>query len=156
MNPNAEVAGQYLESGRYLWNSSMFVWTADVIFGELAHHLTRHMEHFTKAVEKMRTDQWEDELQERFAALARIYIDYAVMEKARNVRCVAVEFSWKDVGGWLAIQDFLGHDANGNFIKGRAHALDAQGNLVLCDQPGETLAMVGVRDIVVVRSGEKP
>jgi len=153
--PNAEVAGQYLESGRYLWNSGMFVWTVDAIFGELALHLPKHVAHLTKAVEKMGTDQWEDELQERFASLARISIDYAVMEKARDVRCVAGEFSWKDVGGWLAIQDFLAHDANGNFIKGRVHALDAQGNLVFCDQPQETLAMVGVSDVVVVRAGEK-
>ncbi len=74
-------------------------------------------------------------MQERFAVLARISIDYLVMEKARDVRCVAGEFSWKDVGGWLAIQDFLNHDANGNFIKGRVHALDAQGNLVYCYNP---------------------
>jgi len=133
--PSAGIAGQYLESGRYLWSSGMFVWTADAIFGELALHLPEHVEHLTKAVEKLETDQWEDELQVRFAALARISIDYAVMEKARDVRCVAGEFSWKDVGGWLAIQDFLNHDANGNFIKGRVHAMDARGNLVFCDQP---------------------
>ncbi len=48
--PNAEVAGQYLESGRYLWNSGMFVWTVDAIFGELALHLPKHVEHLTKAV----------------------------------------------------------------------------------------------------------
>ncbi|RLB85861.1 MAG: mannose-1-phosphate guanylyltransferase, partial [Deltaproteobacteria bacterium] len=51
--PSAEIAGQYLESGRYLWNSGMFVWTADAIFGELALLLPRYVEHLTKAVEKM-------------------------------------------------------------------------------------------------------
>ncbi|RLB79035.1 MAG: hypothetical protein DRH24_13550 [Deltaproteobacteria bacterium] len=70
----------------------MFVWTADAIFGELALLLPRYVEHLTKAVEKMGTDQWEDELQRQFAALARISIDYAVMEKAQDVRCVAGEF----------------------------------------------------------------
>jgi len=57
--PSAEVAGQYLESGRYLWNSGMFVWTVDAIFGELALHLPKHVEHLTKAVEKMGTNQWK-------------------------------------------------------------------------------------------------
>ena len=153
--PNAETAGRYLESGRYLWNSGMFVWTADAIFGELMLHLPEHVEHLNKAVEKMGTAQWDEALRNRFAALKRISIDFAVMEKARDVRCVTGEFSWKDVGGWLAIQDFLACDANGNYIKGRVHALDAQGNLVFCDQPHETLALVGVSDVVVVRAGVK-
>lgn len=153
--PNAETARQYLESGRYLWNSGMFIWTTDAIFAELILHLPKHVEHLTKAVEKMGTPQWKEALQNRFAVLKRISIDFAVMEKARDVRCVAGEFSWKDVGGWLAVQDFLARDANGNYVKGRVHTLDAQGNLVFCDQPRETLAMVGVRDIVVIRAGTK-
>ncbi|MBW1737165.1 MAG: hypothetical protein JRJ69_06305 [Deltaproteobacteria bacterium] len=55
--PNAEVASQYLESGRYLWNSGMFVWTVDAIFSELTLHIPKHVEHLTKAVEKMGKDQ---------------------------------------------------------------------------------------------------
>jgi mannose-1-phosphate guanylyltransferase len=153
--PKPETARRYLESGRYLWNSGMFVWTANSIFSELTAHLPEHVEHLSKAVERLGTEHWETALQGAFAPLRRISIDFAVMEKAREVRCVAGEFCWKDVGGWLAIQDFLECDVNGNYIKGRVHALDAQGNLVFCDQPQETLAMVGVNDIVVVRSGAK-
>ncbi|MFA4915806.1 MAG: mannose-1-phosphate guanylyltransferase [Syntrophales bacterium] len=153
--PNTETARQYLESGRYLWNSGMFVWTADAIFSELKLHLPEHIEHLSKAVEKMETAQWEATLQREFTALKRISIDFAVMEKARDVRCVMGKFSWKDIGGWLAIQDFLACDANGNYFKGRLHTLDAKGNLVFCDDPQETLAMVGVSDVVVVRAGTK-
>lgn len=153
--PDAEMASQYLESGRFLWNSGMFVWTADAIFNELTLSLPKHVMRLTKAVEKLGTAQWENELQERFAAIEKISIDYAVMEKARDVRCVSGDFSWKDVGGWLAIKDFLPKDENGNFIKGKVHTLDAQGNMVFCDRPKETLAMVGVSDVVVVRAGEK-
>uniref|UniRef100_A0A7V6A5Y1 mannose-1-phosphate guanylyltransferase n=1 Tax=Desulfobacca acetoxidans TaxID=60893 RepID=A0A7V6A5Y1_9BACT len=153
--PEEEIARQYVESGRYLWNSGMFVWTADAIFQELTLHLPGHVENLGTAVDKIGTGQWEAALQNAFATLPRISIDFAVMEKAREVRGVAGEFCWKDVGGWLAIQDFLECDASGNYIKGRVHALDAQGNLVFCDQPQETLAMVGVKDVVVVRSGAK-
>jgi mannose-1-phosphate guanylyltransferase len=66
--PNAEVAGQYLGPGGILWNSGMFVWTVNAIFGELAPTF-QSMWNLTKAVEKMDTDQWEDELQEKFAVL---------------------------------------------------------------------------------------
>lgn len=153
--PNAEIAGQYVASGRYLWNSGMFVWTADAILAEIERHIPDHIALLERAVEKMDTSEWTAALITAFSSLQRISIDFAVMEKAENVRCVAGEFSWKDVGGWLAIQDFLACDANGNYIQGCVHALDAQGNLVFCDQPQETLAMVGVKDVVVVRAGAK-
>lgn len=151
--PDAATARQYLESGRYLWNSGMFVWTADAVFDELRRHLPDHVEHLTRAVEQIDSGQWPQALQQAFGALARISIDFAVMENARDVRCVAGEFSWKDVGGWLAIREFLDCDADGNYAKGRVHALDARDNLVFCDASGETVAMLGVSDLVVVRAG---
>jgi mannose-1-phosphate guanylyltransferase len=133
----------------------MFVWTADAILVELTRHLPKHVEQLTIAAETIGSARWEASLRDRFAAVERISIDYAVMEKARDVRCVAGEFSWRDVGGWLAIQDFLARDADGNFVKGQVHTLDARDNLVFCDRPQETLAMVGIKDVVVVRAGEK-
>jgi len=153
--PNEETARQYLESGRYLWNSGMFIWTANTIFSELVLHLPEHIEHLNKAVENLETAQWETILQAQFAALKRISIDFAVMEKARDVRCVLCEFSWKDVGGWLAMQDFLPCDENSNYFKGNIYILDSKDNLVFCEDPQETLAMIGTNDLVVVRAGAK-
>jgi len=153
--PDAETARQYVDSGRYLWNSGMFVWSADAISAELSRHLPTHVRHLAPAVERLDSPDWQPALAEAFAALDRISIDFAVMEKARDVRCVAGEFDWKDVGGWLAIQEFLACDADGNYTQGRVHALDARDNLVFCDQTQETLALVGVRDVVVVRAGTK-
>ncbi len=153
--PDLETARQYLESGRYLWNSGMFVWSVDAICGELERHVPDHVDHLSSAVETLGTPDWEATLQTEFSAVQRISIDFAVMEKAQDVRCVAGDFSWRDVGGWLAIQDFLEQDADGNYIRGQIHTLDAHGNLVFCDQPRETVALVGVSDMVVVRAGTR-
>ena len=153
--PNSLLASQYLKSGRYLWNSGMFVCSADVLYKEFMLNIPKHLRHLTKAVEKMDTDKWEYELEKQFAFLDKISIDYAVMERAQDIRCVATDFSWKDVGGWLAIQDFIAHDDNANYFRGKVYSLDATRNLVFCDQAQETLALVGISDIVVVRAGEK-
>ncbi len=153
--PDRETARQYLESGRYLWNSGMFVWNADAILAEMKLNIPKHIEHLTRAVENLETAQWQVTLQREFGKLERISIDFAVMEKARDVRCVAGDFTWKDVGGWLAIQDFLTCDENGNYTKGYFHSLDARDNLVFCEQPQETIVMVGINDVVVVRAGTK-
>ena len=152
--PDAETAAGYLESGRYLWNSGMFVWTTEAILAELGRHLPAHVRYLSSAVEVAGTAQWETALCDAFAALERISIDFSVMERARDVRCVAGRFSWTDVGGWLAIQHLAAPDADGNYVRGRVYPLHAQGNLVFCRQPEETVALVGVSDLVVVRVGE--
>jgi len=153
--PDAETAGRYLASGRHLWNSGMFVWTVEAVLEELETHLPEHVARLSVAVEAMDTEAWEEALRAGFSNLERTSIDFAVMEKARDVRCVSGEFSWKDVGGWLAIQEFLECDDEGNRIKGCARVLDARGNLIFSDRPEETLALVGVRDLVVVRAGDR-
>jgi mannose-1-phosphate guanylyltransferase len=133
----------------------MFVWTAEAVFEELQRHIPEHVEHLSEAVGVMDTEAWEEALRAGFRALKRISVDFAVMEKARDVRCVCGSFSWRDVGGWLAVQDFLPPDEDGNRCRGFVRVLDAGDNLVFCEQPEETLAMVGVRDLVVVRAGSR-
>ncbi len=153
--PDMETAARYVESGRYLWNSGMFVWTVETVMAELQQHLPEHVHYLSRAVETMESAEWKESLRRAFGALQRTSIDFGVMEKARKVRCVAGAFSWKDVGGWLAMREFLACDAHENHVKGSVHALDARGNLVFCDRPEETLAMVGVNDLVVVRAGDR-
>ncbi len=153
--PDAKTAKEYLETGRHLWNSGMFVWTAEAILDELNRNLPGHLGPLRGAVENFGTHEWEASLANGFAQLDRISIDFAIMEKARDVRCVAGTFSWKDVGGWLAMQDFIDRDAEGNYGRGEIHTLDAKGNLVYCEDTTETVALVGVSDIVIVRAGGK-
>ena len=80
-------------------------------------------------------------------------IDFGVMEKARNVCCVASTFFWSDVGGWLALKSHLIEDEAGNWCRGNPMTLDATDNLVFCEDPKETMVLIGVKDLVVVRSG---
>ncbi len=153
--PDVETARRYVDSGRYLWNSGMFVWTVEAVLDELERHLPEHVAHLSPAVDAMGTAEGEPSLARAFEALQRTSIDFGVMEKARKVRCVAGTFSWRDVGGWLAMQDFLACDEHENHARGCLHGLDAAGNLVFCDRSEETVALVGVRDMVVVRAGGK-
>jgi mannose-1-phosphate guanylyltransferase len=77
------------------------------------------------------------------------------MEKAEKVCCVASDFSWNDVGGWLALKSSLTEDKAGNYCRGQTLTLDATGNLVFSQNPDETIVLVGVEDLVIVRAGGK-
>jgi mannose-1-phosphate guanylyltransferase len=151
--PNLETACRCIESGRFYWNSGIFVWTADAIWKEIEVHLPDHAEELASAVEHDRTPGWDDALKTAFESLDPVSIDVGVMEKAPNVCCVASSFSWSDVGGWLALRDFLPEDGAGNRSRGDTVTLDAADNLVFSEDPEETIVLIGVKDLVVVRSG---
>ncbi len=153
--PDPVTARTYLMAGTYLWNSGMFVWTSAAILSELARHLPGHLEALERAVAADGTGAWETELATAFEPLPRISVDYAIMERADNVRCVRSEFDWSDVGGWVALGEHLDTDRFGNRRHARLHALDAQDNLVFAQDPEETVALVGVRDLIVVRAGRR-
>jgi mannose-1-phosphate guanylyltransferase len=151
--PDLETARQYVESGKYCWNSGMFVWTADSILKALKEHLPNHVEALSAAIDFDQTNEWESALEKAFDSLHPVSIDYGLMEKAQNVCCVGASFSWHDVGGWLALENFLPEDEKGNCCRGEPLTLDATDNVVFCENPDETMVLIGVKDLVIVRSG---
>ena len=150
--PEPETARKYVGSGQFYWNSGMFVWTADAIIEEMEKHLPDHSKALASAVSFDQAPRWDDALREAFASIPRVSIDFAVMEKAKNVCCVASSFSWNDVGGWLALRSCLPDDEAGNCCRGQAMTLDSSGNLVFCEDTEETIMLVGVEDLVIVRA----
>ena len=153
--PDLETACRYVAAKRFYWNSGMFVWTADAIWHELESHLPNHLRSLAQACESDGTPAWPEALRAGFASFETISIDYAVMEKAREVRCVVSTFLWTDVGGWLGLREFLPSDADGNYYRGRLAILNAAENLVFCEDPKEQVMLIGVEGLVVVRAGSK-
>jgi len=154
--PDLETARRYIESGRFLWNSGMFVWKAATILDEIRTWLPGHHEALKPLGGYDGTPQWPGALEKAFSAIQPISIDYGVMEKTKTpLRCVSARFSWSDVGGWPALGDLIARDERGNALRGKVKALDASGNLVFCEMPDETVALVGVDDLIVVRAGNR-
>ncbi|HTZ40660.1 MAG TPA: mannose-1-phosphate guanylyltransferase, partial [Syntrophales bacterium] len=113
--PDLETAEKYVASGRFLWNSGMFVWRAAAILKEIRTWLPKHYETLFPLGPHDATPGWQKALEEAFAVIQPISIDYGVMEKTKTpLRCVASLFSWTDVGGWPAMRNFLTKDARGN------------------------------------------
>lgn len=154
--PDAKTAEQYIASGDFYWNSGMFVWHMQAICDELTRHIPQHLALLTEAVRTDKTPEFEGALRQSFSALSAISIDYAVMEKAAQVHCVVADFSWNDVGGWLALRDFLPQDETTHTVaRGHTSSHAAQNNIVFCEDDSEHVALVGVDDLIVVRTGKK-
>lgn len=153
--PDPATAQEYVASGEYYWNSGMFVWSADAIKKEIESHLPGHAGELFSLAEREGSEEWPGLLSKAFNALEPVSIDFGVMEKAADVRCVESHFSWSDVGGWLTLAEHLPQDGSENCCRGEVLTLDAAGNLVFCEDEGETVLVAGVSDLVIVRAGDK-
>lgn len=153
--PDLVTAKKYIKSGHFFWNSGMFVWNTESILEEFSRSLPEHIKYISPALAKDGTDDWQRALEAAFEPLQKISIDFAIMEKAKDVRTVGAAFSWSDVGGWLALEEYLEKDSENNHIRGNVKSHEAGENLVFCEDEGETVALVGVKNLIVVRAGDR-
>jgi mannose-1-phosphate guanylyltransferase len=148
--PDAPKAQEYLASGRYFWNSGMFVWSVATLEAAFARHrpvLKGLLDDAARAVAQGRLDVYLDGA---YPKLDRISIDYALMEKADNIVMARGEFSWDDVGSWTALENHFPRDAQGNIAAGDVAAHDSSGNIVVSHE--RLTALIGVKDLVVVQA----
>ena len=86
-----------------------------------------------------------------FAAIRGVSIDYAVMEKARDVAVIEAPFDWDDVGSWQAVARLLGVDAQGNTVQGPHLGLHTTDTIVR-SREGHLVVTLGVSDLIVVHT----
>lgn len=155
--PDAATAQQYLDSGRFLWNSGMFCFTATSLIRELQAHAPELLE-LARACVALSPLQNSagvllQELHgESFAALPDISIDYAVMERSAQVAVVPAAFDWSDIGSWNALRQLVEPDAELNRAQGDAIFIDSRNTYV--QSQGRLVATVGVDDLIVVETAD--
>lgn len=147
--PDLETAEQYLAGGAHLWNSGMFAWRAEVLLNEIAKSLPTLAEGLAEISEHLGTEGQAKALARLYPRLPAISVDYGVLEKTENLRMVAADFGWSDVGSWEAMADLWESDEQGNACQeGNMIKREAEGNLVSAG--GRLVALVGVKNQVVV------
>jgi mannose-1-phosphate guanylyltransferase/mannose-6-phosphate isomerase len=150
--PDRATAEGYLASGRFLWNSGMFVFGASAVLEELARFAPAIHAASVAAVAGIASAGEVAELGPAFLESPSDSIDYAVMEKTDRAAVVPLDAGWSDVGSWAALYDAIDKDGDGNVLRGDSVVMDAKGNLVIAD--ARKIAVLGLDDIVVVDAGD--
>lgn len=144
--PDLVTAEAYFEGGNHLWNAGIFVFRG----GRLLDLIAEHVPNLDQGLAKIR--EQPENLETLYSLLPKISIDFAVMEKCRDLATLPLECEWSDLGSWAALAEILEVDSTGNSTRGRAVSLDARDNLLFADQG--TIAAVGVSGLVVIRTGD--
>lgn len=151
--PDKPTADRYVESGRFYWNSGMFVWRADAVLEQLAAHLPQSYQGLTKVAEAWGTPNQSQVLAEVYPRLPKISIDYAVMEPASQQKAVVVvemPVNWIDVGSYPALAETLTVDEHDNASDcAKILTMDADGNIIVCR---DEMVAVGVSDLIIVHT----
>lgn len=151
--PEHSLARRYVDSGEYFWNSGMFVWTLGAIRSALNEFLPesmRRLEPLGRAAREGR--DVAGPLAQAYAALEKISIDYAVMEKAREVLMVELGCEWLDVGSWPALENVTDLDESDNaIVAANTVVMDSSRNVIV-SEGDHVLAVLGMEDCIVVHS----
>jgi len=148
--PNLETAKKYLESGDYLWNSGIFIWSLDTICKAIETYLPEVAAIFAKSEGLIGTDKEADFIGEYFPKCPNISVDYGILEKADNVFVIPSSFGWSDLGTWGSLYELSEKDEQGNVsLHSETHYYEAQGNIVVLE-PGKVAIVQGVNDMIIV------
>jgi len=137
--PDKKKAERFLKSGRFFWNSGMFVWKKSVILKAIR----RHMPSLYQRLQMISSKN----ISKLYPGLPNVSIDYGIMEKTKNSLLIPADFSWEDLGSWESLDRFLSHDEK-NAIMGRVSTIDSQ-NCIMVNRKG-LLSAIGVSDLIVV------
>ncbi|WP_092891477.1 mannose-1-phosphate guanylyltransferase/mannose-6-phosphate isomerase [Roseicitreum antarcticum] len=149
--PDAQRAAEMLATGRYLWNSGIFLFRAADIVAAFRQHTPEMVSQVEAALDQAQSDIGFLRLApEPWAGISDISIDHAVMEKADNLSVVPFGAGWSDLGGWDAVWREGVHDAQGVQLSGQATAIDCSDVLLRADTENMVVVGIGLKDIIAV------
>ena len=146
--PDLKTAKKYVKSPRFRWNSGMFIWKVATMEAEFM----RSAPDIGAMIGKVATSKNVRALmKQEYPALRKISVDFAVMEKAKNIIVAECNFDWDDVGSWTSLANHFPADNNGNVKLGNVRALDSSGSIFVSSD-SHHLAVFGLEEVVVVHT----
>jgi mannose-1-phosphate guanylyltransferase len=152
--PDLVRATQYVASGKYTWNSGMFIWQASKAMSEFQRQQAEMYQLLQELQPTVDTPDYPATLNRIWDRMPKISIDYAVMEGAEDIVVIPVDIAWSDVGTWASLYEVLDVDRFGNCGKNggdKRIILDARNSLIFSDK---LTVAIGVDNIIVVETDD--
>ena len=146
--PGRQLAQEYMDAGTYFWNSGMFVYNLTHFKSFLETYAPYYYEQYLK-LSASRHNQHEFE--RIFSRITPESIDFALMEKIKEVKMLEAEFTWNDVGSWSSVFDALAKDSGNNANPGGQVLINTKDSLVFSTQD-KPIAVIGLEGVTVVHT----
>ncbi len=148
--PNYETAKEFLTQGNFLWNAGIFMWSAKSVITAFQNNQPELYQLFEAGINAYNTKAESDFIKENYPLAENISVDYAIMEKSKNVHVIAAEFDWNDLGTWGSLYDKLDKDNKDNaLVSDKVLLENAEGNIVRAPKD-KVVVIDGLKDYIIV------
>jgi len=148
--PDLTTAKKFVQSGNYLWNAGIFVWSAKSILKAFNKSLPKMVAVLDDANKVYNSDLETDFIKANYEKCENISIDFGIMENAENVYVLPVDFGWNDLGTWGSLYNKLEKDTDKNAVVNAATIFrDAHGNMIRT-QSGKKVVIQGLNDFIII------
>ena len=156
--PNLELAKEFISTERFVWNSGMFFWRYDVFVNEIKQHYPEignqidSLKNILIGTTNKATLKLSDEIAEIFRDFTSISIDYALMEKSKNVMVCKAIFDWDDIGSWDSLDRTKSPDSSGNILQGEVSLVNSKNSILINKSKNKRTILAGldVENMIVV------
>ncbi len=150
--PNLELAKTFLESGDFLWNAGIFIWSNSSILSAFDEYLHDMYTTFKNEAHNYNTPNEIEAIKKVYSQCTNISIDYGILEKASNVYVLPAEFGWSDLGTWASLYEVHNHDELNNAINGKQVQLYDTSNCMVHAPDDKLVVIKGMDNLIVVDS----
>lgn len=149
--PTLDTAKKIIKEKKCLWNAGIFIFNIEAMIKEFEINLN-YTYKLLYELENLDKENYKLELYEKYSKCENISIDYAIMEKSKNIYTIPSDFDWDDIGNWSAIKRYMSSDSNNNYIKGNGVMCNASNNIVFSQN--KKIIMLDVSDLFCIETEE--
>ena len=148
--PDYETAKSFLASGNFLWNGGIFIWSVKSILEAFEKFQPQMNNLFLKGFESYNTNSETAFINDNYADAENVSIDYAILEKAKNVYVLPATFDWNDLGTWGSLHEKLDKDENNNAVVNATVLLKNSSSNIISTSKDKLVIIDGLEDFIVV------
>ncbi|MGM5470495.1 mannose-1-phosphate guanylyltransferase [Flavobacteriaceae bacterium LMO-SS05] len=148
--PDYATAKSFISQGNFLWNAGIFMWSAKSVIAAFQQHQPDLYALLEKGIPMYNTSSEDEFINDNYGKSENISIDYAIIEKSKNVYVLPATFDWNDLGTWGSLYDKLDKDKHNNAIlNAKTLAENANGNIIRTNE-GKLVVVDGLDDYIIV------
>ncbi|VYU30634.1 NTP transferase domain-containing protein [Clostridium tertium] len=150
--PNVDLAQKYLDEGTYLWNGGMFVWKIKHILNQIKEYLPLTYE-VLHSLENVNEEEIQNYIDINYKKTDSISIDYAVLEKSKNIFVIPSEIGWDDIGTWKSLERYREKDIDNNVIIGDVKQFNSMNNIIISSC--KPIILDGVKSLYIIETDDR-
>jgi len=147
--PDIATAQVYLDSGDYLWNAGMFVWSVSTILNSYIINAPQILDVLMQQVALYGTLDEQAYIDAVYPDTQKISVDYAILEKADNVFTIPADIGWSDLGTWNSLHAYLSEDNDKVAVGQNIHFIDSK-DVIVVSNNHKHVVIKGLENYIVV------